>query len=86
MSNHTHTQTHIDGFNNLCVSRTIGDFNFKHSTDLPPELQPVTAAPEINVVSRDLTKDEFLVIASDGIYKSLSSTQVRDELEEIRGV
>ncbi len=74
---HTHTQTPtLEGFSNLSVSRTIGDFNFKPPSTLPPELQAVTPAPDINVVSRDLATDEFLVLASDGVFKSLSSAQV----------
>ncbi len=60
------------------MSRTIGDFNFKPVSSLPPELQSITPAPDINVVSRDMSADQFLLLASDGIFKSLTSVQVCD--------
>jgi protein phosphatase PTC2/3 len=51
---------------NLALSRAIGDFEFKKSTDLAPEQQIVTAFPD--VVTHEITSDdEFLVIACDGV-------------------
>jgi len=51
---------------NLALSRAIGDFEFKKSTDLSPEQQIVTAFPD--VVMHDVASDdEFLVIACDGM-------------------
>lgn len=50
---------------NLALSRAIGDFEFKKSAELSPELQIVTAYPDVTV--HDLAdNDEFLVIACDG--------------------
>lgn len=50
---------------NLALSRAIGDFEFKKSTELSPEQQIVTAFPD--VISHTITDDdEFLVIACDG--------------------
>jgi protein phosphatase 2C family protein 2/3 len=50
---------------NLALSRAIGDFEFKKSTELPPEQQIVTAYPDVttHIMTDD---DEFLVIACDG--------------------
>lgn len=60
---------------NLALSRAIGDFEFKKSTDLPPEEQIVTAFPDI--IEHDITEnDEFVVLACDGIWDCLSSQQV----------
>lgn len=60
---------------NLALSRAIGDFDFKKSTDLPPEEQIVTAFPDI--IEHDITEnDEFVVLACDGIWDCLSSQQV----------
>lgn len=54
---------------NLALSRAIGDFEFKKSAELAPELQIVTAFPDVTV--HDMGEnDEFLVIACDGMYKS----------------
>lgn len=55
---------------NLALSRAIGDFEFKKSADLPPENQIVTAFPDVE--EHDITEeDEFLVIACDGMYRSV---------------
>ncbi|KAL1899828.1 Protein phosphatase 2C 2 [Sporothrix stenoceras] len=60
---------------NLALSRAIGDFEFKKSAELSPELQIVTAYPDVTV--HDLTdNDEFLVIACDGIWDCQSSQAV----------
>ncbi|KAH3677069.1 hypothetical protein WICMUC_001975 [Wickerhamomyces mucosus] len=60
---------------NLALSRAIGDFDFKKSTDLPAEEQIVTAFPD--VIEHDITSnDEFIVLACDGIWDCLSSQQV----------
>ncbi|KAJ3386955.1 Protein phosphatase 2C 2, partial [Lobulomyces angularis] len=62
---------------NLALSRAIGDFEFKKSTNLPPEQQVVTSNPDI--IQRDLEEgDEFLVIACDGIWDCMSNQEVVD--------
>ena len=35
---------------------------------LPPEAQPISAMPEVLIEAREPAKDEFLVIACDGIF------------------
>ncbi|ODQ79018.1 hypothetical protein BABINDRAFT_162089 [Babjeviella inositovora NRRL Y-12698] len=60
---------------NLALSRAIGDFEFKRKTNIPPELQAVTANPD--VIEHTLSaEDEFIVLACDGIWDCLSSQQV----------
>ena len=60
------------------MSRTIGDYAFKPPGKLPAQSLPVSPAPDINVVARERNGDEFLLIASDGVFKSLTSSQVVD--------
>lgn len=50
---------------NLALSRAFGDFDFKKNNNLPPELQVVTAHPD--VIERTIVgTDEFIVVACDG--------------------
>ncbi|KAG0662370.1 Protein phosphatase 2C 2 [Maudiozyma exigua] len=58
---------------NLALSRAIGDFTYKNDVTLPPEEQIVTVIPDIMEHSIDYTRDEFLVLACDGIWDCLSS-------------
>lgn len=67
-----------EAYTNLAVSRTLGDFGFKRALKCPVEEQIVTPVPDITVIERDHRTDEFLVLASDGIFKSLSNTEVVD--------
>lgn len=58
---------------NLALSRGIGDFSFKTNPELPAEEQIVTCYPD--VISHDINfaKDEFVILACDGIWDCLSS-------------
>ncbi|KAF0933560.1 hypothetical protein E2562_018807 [Oryza meyeriana var. granulata] len=61
----------------LPMSRAIGYFELKQSRNVPPSQQMVTCVPEVSGVNiTDNT--EFLVVASDGIWNSMSSQQVVD--------
>ncbi|AWU73404.1 uncharacterized protein C5L36_0A00180 [Pichia kudriavzevii] len=62
---------------NLALSRGIGDFEFKDS-NLKPEEQAVTPLPDVLEHKLDTLKDEFIVLACDGIWDCLSSQQVID--------
>jgi len=69
----------------LNLSRALGDFEYKGNKDLPPEEQKVIAVPEICTLP--LTdKDEFLLLACDGIFELHSSQEaintVRRELQK----
>jgi protein phosphatase PTC2/3 len=59
----------------LALSRAIGDFKYKTNPDLKPEEQIVTAFPDVTEHNMDLD-DEFLIIASDGIWECYSSQAV----------
>jgi protein phosphatase PTC2/3 len=56
----------------LSPSRALGDFGFKKSESSAPEHQIITANPEVAI--RNITnEDEFLVLASDGMFRSITS-------------
>lgn len=60
---------------NLALSRAIGDYNFKHNTDLPQEQQIITAEPD--VISEQVTPElEFIVLACDGVWDVMSNHEV----------
>lgn len=58
---------------NLALSRGIGDFVFKKNDDLPAEEQIVTCYPDVISHDLDYEKDEFVILACDGIWDCLSS-------------
>ncbi|CAK7902627.1 protein phosphatase 2C homolog 2 [[Candida] anglica] len=60
---------------NLALSRGIGDFEFKKNADLPAEEQIVTCYPDVLQHTLDYSKDEFVVLACDGIWDCLTSQQ-----------
>ncbi|KAI8801255.1 phosphatase 2C-like domain-containing protein [Cladochytrium replicatum] len=66
---------------NLALSRAIGDLGFKQNTSLPAEQQAVTADPEI--IERTIDeKDEFIVLACDGIWDCMTSQEVTDYVRQ----
>ena len=76
---HKHTVILDPDLNGNCdfsISRAIGDFAFKVPTDKPPVEYIVSPVPDIHVLERNYQEDQFLLLASDGIFKSLSSETV----------
>ncbi|CAO3634017.1 unnamed protein product [Cunninghamella blakesleeana] len=66
---------------NLALSRALGDFEFKQRDDLPAEEQAVTADPDITV--HNITeKDEFIIVACDGIWDCLSNQEAVNFVRE----
>lgn len=55
----------------LAVSRALGDFAHKEAPGRPPELQLVSAEPEVTALSRR-AEDEFMLLASDGVWDAMS--------------
>lgn len=72
----------VDG--DLAVSRSFGDFGFKYGsrtkdhTSSKPKDHRVTVYPDIVVYARESSKDEFLVLACDGIWDRLSNKDCSD--------
>ena len=71
----------VDG--DLAVSRALGDFQYKNRPNLPAELQKVTALPDVIVYPRDYSKDEFILLACDGIWDVLSNQQCCESVQKI---
>lgn len=55
----------------LAVSRALGDFAYKEAPGRPPELQLVSAEPEVTALARR-AEDEFMLLASDGVWDAMS--------------
>jgi protein phosphatase 1B len=68
----------------LAVSRALGDFEYKNVEGKGPTEQLVSPEPEIFIEKRS-PKDEFIVLACDGIYDVISNEElcdfVRDRLQ-----
>ncbi|CAG2173503.1 unnamed protein product [Oppiella nova] len=60
----------------LNLSRAFGDHQYKRNKGAPAEDQMVTAWPEIKAKQLKVRKDDFLVIACDGIWNSLPNHKV----------
>ncbi|XP_042904399.1 probable protein phosphatase 2C 6 [Parasteatoda tepidariorum] len=60
----------------LNLSRAFGDFYYKDAS-LAPFEQCVTVEPSITTLAVE-EKDEFIIVASDGIWNSMSSQEVVD--------
>jgi len=63
----------VDG--DLAVSRAFGDFVFKQDKDLPVGKQRVIVVPDVLVYPREKEKDEFIVVACDGVWDVASNRQ-----------
>ncbi|XP_062032869.1 probable protein phosphatase 1N [Lepus europaeus] len=61
----------------LAVSRALGDFAFKQVPGRPPEQQLVSAEPEVTALARR-AEDEFVLLASDGVWDALSGAALAE--------
>jgi serine/threonine protein phosphatase PrpC len=57
----------------LAVSRSFGDFSYKSHEFCNAALQAVTVDPDILVHPRDYDKDEYIVLACDGVWDRLTN-------------
>lgn len=65
----------------IAITRAFGDFEFKIYVDDDGQLvrkNVITAEPEIRRYDFDPNKDEFLVIASDGLFDIFTSQEAVD--------
>jgi len=66
----------FEGFaHRLGMTRTLGDFAFKQNHLLPRYEQLVVPKPDVTVFDKNLD-DQFVVIASDGVYDLMTSSEV----------
>lgn len=65
----------------LNLSRALGDHSYKQNASLPASEQMIVALPDVTELTLE-PQDEFIVIACDGIWNSLSSQEVVDFVKE----
>ena len=70
-SHHMVEDSRVDG--NLALSRAFGDFQYKDGKKLKPEEQAVTSFPDVTMRKRIDGKDDFIMLACDGIWDCLTS-------------
>lgn len=71
----------VDG--DLAVSRAFGDFCMKSNTSLPTMMQKVIVNPDFLVYPRDLSGDEFIILACDGIWDVATNEQCADFVQNL---
>ncbi|XP_021917119.1 protein phosphatase 1B [Zootermopsis nevadensis] len=62
----------------LAVSRALGDYEYKNVEGRGPCEQLVSPEPEVFVMDRDEERDEFLVLACDGVWDVMSNEDLCD--------
>ncbi|XP_053625016.1 uncharacterized protein LOC128683413 [Plodia interpunctella] len=62
----------------LNLSRAIGDHSYKQNKDLGAKEQMITALPDVKTLTINPEKDQFMVLACDGIWNFMSSQDVCD--------
>lgn len=67
----------------LAVSRGLGDFAFKSDVRIANHKQQVICTPDLHVYPREATKDEFIVLACDGVWDVVSSDECATMIQEI---
>eukprot|EP00434_Breviolum_minutum_P008896 symbB.v1.2.007844.t1/scaffold486.1/size197656/6 len=72
---HGHTIHRVNG--NLNLSRSIGDLDYKRNPRLTAAEQVITSSPDLVEKPRE-KNDEFLLIASDGIWDRISNQDAVD--------
>ena len=60
----------------LNVSRGLGDFKYKNTPEKGPTEQLVSAQPEFYYKVREPEKDEFVVLACDGVWNVMSNEDI----------
>ncbi|XP_075220248.1 putative protein phosphatase CG10417 [Lycorma delicatula] len=66
----------------LNLSRALGDHTYKQVKTLPATEQMITALPDIKKLEVDPAKDEFIVLACDGIWNYMTSQDVVDFIRQ----
>ena len=64
--------------NDLNISRALGNFSMKNNTRKRKICQILSPEADVTVLDRSSEKDDFLAIASDGIFRSFSNAQLVD--------
>ncbi|OMJ79224.1 hypothetical protein SteCoe_20828 [Stentor coeruleus] len=62
---------------NLNLSRSIGDMDYKKNASIPPKDQMISAYPDVRIEELG-NRDQFLVLACDGVWDMLTSQECVD--------
>ncbi|XP_025831199.1 protein phosphatase 1G-like [Agrilus planipennis] len=62
----------------LNLSRALGDHAYKQNKELSDREQMITALPDIKTLTINPGQDEFMVLACDGIWNSMTNQEVVD--------
>merc|ERR1712026_611444 len=76
--NNERVQYRVNGNLNLC--RALGDYEYKKSTDLPPQEQMITSCPDI--YTWDCKEGDICVLACDAIFDVLTNEEVIEFVRE----
>jgi len=79
-SHHTVEDSRVDG--NLALSRAFGDFQYKDAKRMGPEHQAVTPFPDVTVRKRIDKKDDYIMLACDGIWDCVTNDQCVEQFSE----
>ncbi|XP_036149694.1 probable protein phosphatase CG10417 isoform X2 [Monomorium pharaonis] len=60
----------------LNLSRALGDHAYKQNIVLPPQEQMISALPDVRHITIDPERDEFMILACDGIWNFMTSQNV----------
>lgn len=60
----------------LNLSRALGDHAYKQNAVLPPQEQMISALPDVRHITIEPERDEFMILACDGIWNFMSSQDV----------
>ncbi|KAI4461428.1 protein phosphatase 2c [Holotrichia oblita] len=62
----------------LNLSRALGDHSYKQNKELSDREQIITALPDVKTITIKPGEDEFMILACDGIWNSMSRQKVVD--------
>mmetsp|Transcript_4193 Transcript_4193/g.8728 ORF Transcript_4193/g.8728 Transcript_4193/m.8728 type:complete len:664 (-) Transcript_4193:2483-4474(-) len=80
------SKVQLSEVNQLGVSRAFGDFEYKKSDKTEaPDAQAVIAIPDVNCVQRVPDRDEYLVLACDGVWDVQSNEAVAQFIKTKNG-
>jgi serine/threonine protein phosphatase PrpC len=67
---------------NLNLSRSLGDFQYKQSLDKSYKEQMITCYPDVTVTRRYPSQDDMLVVACDGVWDCLTNEACMKVLQD----
>lgn len=62
----------------LAVSRALGDYEYKSVPGLAPVEQLVSPEPDVYCMERSPQRDEFLLLACDGVFDVMTNAELAD--------